>query len=82
MPTILFLHRLPDVFIVDIAAVWHAAQKTLLHTDVCLYGSLTDWIGSLTENCRGRAVKHHTAPHWSTGLQIEAHEQIQRWIHG
>ena len=29
----------------------------------------------LTENCRGRAVKHHTAPHWSTGLQIEAHEQ-------
>ena len=38
-------------------------------------GSLTDWIGSLTENCRGRAVKHHTAPHWSTGLQIEAHEQ-------
>ena len=31
---------------------------------------------SITEDCRGRAVKHHTAPHWSTALQIEAAEQV------
>ena len=37
--------------------------------------TLSTLIGPLTENCRGRADKHHTAHHQSTGLQIEAHEQ-------
>ena len=27
--------------------------------------ALSNWMGLV--NCRGRAVRHHTAPHWSTG---------------
>ena len=60
----------------SVLTTYHATQKPALHTDVCLYGSLTDWIGSLTETCRGRAVKRHTAPHWSMALQAEAAEQM------
>ena len=35
------------------------------------------WIGLLTENCRGRAVPHHTAPHWSTGWNGQIAVKVQ-----
>ena len=69
-PLLPLIHRLPIQDLKD-------ERRAVSPTD-----TLSNLIGPLTENCRGRADKHHTAHHQSTGLQIEAHEQIRRWIHG
>ena len=69
-PLLPLIHRLPIQVLKD-------ERRAVSPTD-----TLSNLTGPLAENCRGRADKHHTAHHQSTELQIEAHEQIQRWIHG
>ena len=76
-PLLPLIHRLPIQVLKD-------ERRAVSPTD-----TLSNLIGPLTENCRGRADKHHTAHHQSTGLQIEAHEQnskmeltcTQKYVH-